>query len=255
MSSPTITAYVNLEKNSFAEFNEFHAIRIEDAAFRGLAEKMKTDLKTKGSSRVVLPWGTYTAKALAVGESGNITPVFEPSKNFITLLNDDAETYSDRDIRQEQFDPDYLKLFRDYVAYGYFYPEDTKDAPDDAVRGMWLSEEDMDWLLNEWMYMLAGLARDKQRVGKIYNVEVDEGFPHGRFDFKYGEEKIDVTFTPSKTFKQYLKDDDTAARAQVADFTEVSAAMIMANARKLERKPTEMRHEIYEGKKNKKKNR
>lgn len=217
MSSITTTTWMTQEKPSFSNFNEFIAIRLEDGIFRALAEKMKNDIRTNGISSVQLPWGTYTAEAKAAGEGGNITPAFEPSKAFLKMLNDDSG--SARDRRQDTFDSEYAQLFKDYVAYGYFYPEEVKDAPA-KDKGLKMSDTEVEYFLNGFAQVMSTIARDKQRSGKIYRLEIDAGFPHGAFDFEYKDDEIKVKFVAGKVFKQYLKDDDVASAARDADFTE-----------------------------------
>ena len=225
--TPTITAWINQEKASFDNFNDFVAIRLEDGMFRALAEKMANDIAAKKSSSVTLPWGTYTADAKSVGEGGNITPAFEPSKLFKKMLNDDGAV--SRELRQESFDPEYSQLFKDYVAYGYFHPDTTQDTPA-YEKGLRLTDDEVDYFLNDYLDVLVGIAKDKQRAGKTYRLEIDEGFPHGSFDFEYSDEgkdeTISVKFVPSKTFKQYLKNDDVASRVREAEFTVAAAAKL-----------------------------
>lgn len=224
--SPSIQAWINQEKTSFDNFNDFIAIRLEDGIFRALAEKQANDIKAKKSSIVTLPWGTYTADVKAVGEAGNVTPVFEPSKQFKKMLNDDNATLSD--FRQESFDPDYVQLFKDYVAYGCFYPDNNQDTPAHE-KGLRLTEDEVDYFLNGYMQVLVGIAKDKQRSGKTYRLEIDEGFPHGAFDFEYSDddkdEEIKVKFVPSKVYKQYLKNDEIASRVRDAEFNVAAASL------------------------------
>lgn len=226
--TPTISTWINQEKTAFDNFTDFVAIRLEDGIFRALAEKQANDIKAKKSSIVVLPWGTYTADIKAAGETGNITPVFEISKQFKKLLKDDGDAM---DLRQESFDPEYVQLLKDYVAYGYFYPESAQDVPAHE-KGLRLTDDEVDYFLNGYMNVLVTIARDKQRSGKTYRLEIDEGFPHGAFDFEYSDdgkdEDIKVKFVPSKVYKQYLKNDEVANRVREADFTAAAANMSIA---------------------------
>lgn len=224
--TPSINAWINQEKASFDNFNDFIAIRLEDGIFRALAEKQANDIKAKKSSIVVLPWGTYTADVKAAGDTGNITPVFEASKQFKKLLNDDSATLSD--YRQESFDPEYVKLLKEYVAYGYFNPDPSQETPAHE-KGLRLTDDEVEYFLNSYMNVLVTIARDKQRSGKTYRLEIDEGFPHGAFDFEYSDddkdETITVKFVPSKVYKQYLKNDAIASRVREAEFTAEAAFM------------------------------
>ena len=231
--TPTINTWINQEKTAFDNFNDFVAIRLEDGIFRALAEKQARDIKAKKSSIVVLPWGTYTADVKAVGEAGNITPAFEPSKQFKKLLNDDNAASSD--LRQESFDPEYVQLLKDYVAYGYFDPDTNQETPAHE-KGLRLTDDEVDYFLNGYMQVLVTIARDKQRAGKTYRLEIDEGFPHGAFDFEYAEddkdEEIRVKFVPSKVYKQYLKNDEIATRVREAEFTAAAASLAPLMARR-----------------------
>lgn len=222
MSTMTITSWQTQEKNSFENFNEFIATRLEDGIFRSLAEKMRLDIQANHASSVTLPWGTYTAEVKSNGDAGNITPAWEPSKILMAQLNRDDHEDEEEDLHQDTFDPEYVQLFRDYVAYGHLYPDKIgQDAPA-REKGLKLTDDEVEYFLNSYGTMLAGIGRDKQRAGKSYRLEINEAFPHGSFDFEYpDDETIKVKFVPHKVFKQYLKDDEVATAGAVANFTPV----------------------------------
>lgn len=216
MSSTTINAWIAQEKVAFENFNEFIALRLEDGIFRSLAEAMRNQLQKKKSAEITLPWGTYSAEVKGSAEGGNITPTFEPSKAFLKMLNKDDK---DHDLRQDSFDPEYVQLLKDYVAHGFFYP-DSKDheGQPDKEKGLRMGDDEVDYFLNGYAQVLVTIARDKNRSGKTYRLEIDEAFPHGSFDFEYTDDDVSVKFVPHKVFKQYLKDDSIADKARDADF-------------------------------------
>lgn len=221
MSELTIKGWVNQERNAFENFTAVLASRFEEAIFRALTLTMRNQLKRNGSASVELPWGTYSAEIVSKGEAGNVTPAWTPSKAFIKLLNGNLDKGNDADaIAQETFDPEFEKLFRDYAAYGYFYPEQNKDKTAKA-KGVRLTDDEANYFLNGYAMVLATIAKDKQRDGKIFRLEINNGFPHGAFDFEYEDDEIKVTFVADKVFKQILKDDAAAASANGFDFTEI----------------------------------
>jgi hypothetical protein len=224
MSDLTIKAFVDLERGNFENFNNVLASRFEEAWSRALVIAMRIQLKTKDHAEITLPWGTYSADNVAKGEAGNIAPKWEPAKGFLKILNDDISDQSDRAaiINQDEFDPTFMKLFKDFVAYGFFNPE----APENKDRvsknkGVRLSDDEADFFLNEYALMLCNLAKDKQRDGKIFRLEINNSYPHGCFDFEYDDNDIKVRWTADKIFKQCLKDDEAAAKADVNDFTPI----------------------------------
>lgn len=222
--SMTIETWMTLEKPAFDQFPDYVALRLEDGILRSLAECMRRQIQRDGKASVTLPWGTFTAEPITVGEGTNITPAFTPSKAFMKMLNDDEG----RDMRQETFDPEFEKLFKDYVAWGYFDPDTTNDDNTPARdKGMRLHPEEVEYFLNNYMQVLVNIARDKQRDGKTYRLEINEIFPHGAYDFTYEDDKIEVKFIANKVFKQYLKDDDIAAKAATADFSGKAANMLL----------------------------
>ena len=209
MATTTINSWMTQEKASFENFNEFIAIRLQDGIFRSLAEKMKLDLAKKGSTSVTLPWGTFSAEVKVAGEGGNITPSFEPSKAFMRMLTDDSDSAISRN--QDTFDPDYVKLLKDYVAYGTFDPDSGAPAREKGIR---MSDDEVDYFLNSYCHMLVQIARDKQRDGKTFRLNIEEGFNHGVFEFEYvDDDNIKVKFVADKAFKMYLKDDEAASKA------------------------------------------
>ena len=213
MSSISVSTWEAQEKAQFDGLDTFLIIRLEDGLFRALAEKQHNDLTNgKTTSSVTLPWGTYTADVKSMGETGNITPTFEPSKAFKKLLNDDANAAA-VEYQQEKFDEEYMKLFTDYVAYGYFYPDTVKDAPA-KEKGLRLEPNEAEYFINPYLNVLVTIARDKERAGKTYRLEINEGYPHGAFDFVYGDgdsDDVTVKFIPDKAYKQRLKNDTLAA--------------------------------------------
>lgn len=217
MSDITTKTWIELEKPSFRNFNEFIACRLEDGIFRSIAEKMKNALQATGSVKLELPWGTYSAEAKDIGEGGNITPVFESKKAYMNMLNDDSIENKEK-AHQDEFDPEFIQLFCDYVAYGEFYPE-LNGGASTKEKGIKMREDECDYFLNNFGLVIAKIANDKARDGKIYRLEINNCFPHGSFDFEYDEDGVTaMKFVPHKVFKQYLKDDEVAKRAQAANF-------------------------------------
>jgi len=220
MSSLTINTWVNLENGSFHNFFPEVAELLESGWCRALTETLRLGLKDSNKVSVELPWGTYTAELIQKGEAGNITPSWEPSKRFMTLLNGDLSK-SDKDtVNQETFDPTFVRLFTDWITHGRFYPEGAKNKEKtEKHKGIKLSDDEVNYVLNSYGMMLASIAKDKQRDGKIFPLEINGTFPHGRFDFEYDDDKITPTFVADKVFKQLLKDDAAAASAAKFDFT------------------------------------
>lgn len=224
MSDVSVKVWANLEKGAFDEFDEYYATLIEDGIFRALAERMKNMLNTMDVAEVTLPWGTYRAEVKDRGDSSVITPTWEPSKGFLKMLNDDSEGTAKYDKNyQDYFDPEYVQLFRNYVADGVFYPD---QEPNNKKRGIKLKDDEIPYFLNGFSTVLYNIAKDKQRDGKTYRLEIDAGFPHGSFDFEYEGDDIKVKFVPHKVFKQYLKDDSVTDAARVANFNIINETTV-----------------------------
>lgn len=216
MSEITIKTWVAQEAESFDNFIEPLAARFEEGWCVALAETLRKQLTNNGSGKVTLPWGTYYAEVISKGEAGNISVSWEPSKGFMKILNNDLTTDEQRDtVMQDEFDKDFHDLFRDYVAYGILYPNDpeNKDKIIDKKKSVYLADDEIIYFLNSYALMLASIAKDKQRDGKLTTVEVNNGsYPHGEFVFEYSDDDgITVKWTADKVFKQSLKDDTLAA--------------------------------------------
>lgn len=222
MSDVSIKTWVNQEKSAYEDFNEYVANTIEDGMFRALAEKMHRDLKTADISKVTLPWGTYRAEMKDRGENGVVNISWEPSEGFLKMLNDDSDSAEKYEMNyQDEFDPEFVKLFWDYVAWGSFDPDtSTKN------RGIKMEDPEVAYFLNGYASVLYNVAKDKQRDGKTYRLEIDNNFPHGSFDFEYDGDEIKVKFIAHKVFKQYLKDDKVAAVAVTADYTPITETRV-----------------------------
>lgn len=217
MSNLTIQAWEAHEKNSLMDFKPEIASRLEEAWCKALTEDMRIQMHKEGVAEVALPWGTYTAEYKDKGDTANITPVWHPSKGFMKLLNGDEEG---KDlILQDTFDDKFEELFQAYTAYGFLYPhseENKNNIPKN--KGLMLRDDEVVYLLNSYAVVLANLAKDHQQNGKIFVLEINNGFPHGQFRFEYDDNEISVTFQADKVFKQLLKDDEAALKAKYADF-------------------------------------
>lgn len=218
MSELTIKTWMAQERPAFDNFTAMVASRLEEGIFRALTVTMRNQLKATGRAFVELPWGTYTAEFVSKGEAGNVTPAWVPSAGFLQLLNGNLEKGKDEIITQQSFNSDFERLFREFVAYGTFDHENSEHTPKKGVR---LTDDETNYFLNGYANVLATIAKDKQRDGKIVRLEINNGFPHGAFDFEYDDDEIKVTFVADKVFKQILKDDAAAAAASGFDFTAI----------------------------------
>lgn len=208
-----VQAWVVQEKPAFQGFNEFISTRMTEAITRSIPEWMKRTLLSKADGKpveLVLPWGTFRAEVKVVGEGTNITPTYEPSKRFLEMLNADDSTKRTADY-QESFDDEYTKLFRDWLAWGTFDP-DEKNAPA-KEKGARIDPEEVEYFLDSFMRLMVSLARDHHRDGKEFDLDINAEFDHGRYTFEYVGDETKVRFTPSKAFKQYLKNDAIIADA------------------------------------------
>lgn len=220
MSDLTIKTWVAQEKNAFHNFREELAKLLEESMLRALAERLRIGLKDDNKAAVELPWGTYSAEFVQRGETGNVTPKWEPSEGFMNLLNGDLGRGDAGGVNQEVFDERYVELFTDWLTHGRFYEVGAKNKEKTEKRkGLVLGADEVSYFLNGYAYVLATIAKDKQRDGKIFSLEINSTFPHGRFDFEYDDDKIIPVFVPDKVFKQLLKDDAAAMAASESDFT------------------------------------
>ena len=229
MSDVTIKTWVALESEDFDDFNEYVATVLEGGMFRSMAEFFHQKLKDSDSVDLEMPWGTYHAEMKDRGDSGVVNVTWAASKGFAALMNDesDATAKFDRNY-QDTFEPEFVKMFTDYVAYGMFNPEDPKNK-DKAMkqRGILLSDSEVTYFLNGYALVLYNIAKDRQRDGKIYRLEINNAFPHGTFDFEYNDDgTIDVKFTAHKVFKQACKDDTIADKAREGDYVPLTETKV-----------------------------
>ena len=218
MSALTIQAWEAREKNSLIDFKPEIISRIEEAIFQALTETMIIQLHRDGKAEVALPWGTYSAKYVEKGDTGNVTPSWVPTKGFMKLLNGDEDG---KDVViLDEFDSEFQTLFQNYTAYGFLYPhseENKNKLPKN--KGVMLKDDEVVYLLNGYADVLATLAKDHHHNGKIFVLDINNGFSHGEFRFEYDDNEISVTFQADKTFKQLLKNDEAALKSATADFS------------------------------------
>ena len=218
MSALTIQAWEAREKNSLIDFKPEIISRIEEAIFQALTETMRLQLNRNGKAEVALPWGTYSAEYVEKGDTANVTPSWTPSKGFMKLLNGDEDG---KDVViLDEFDSEFQNLFKDYAAYGFLYPhseENKNKIPKN--KGVMLNNDETVYLLNGYADVLATLAKDHHHNGKVFVLDIDNGFHHGQFRFEYDDNEIIVTFQADKSFKQLLKNDEEALKAATADYS------------------------------------
>ena len=228
MGNLTATTWVNLEKDAFDDFNEYVSNTIEDGMFRAMAEYFHVKLLNSDHAELEMPWGTYTAEFKYRGDAGVVQIDWTPSKGFKNLLNDESGSSNKFDRNyQDSFDPEYVKLFTDYVAYGMFYPEKPENKEKAAKqRGIALSDSEVTYFLNGYALVLYNIAKDKQRDGKIYRLEINHNYPHGTFDFEYTDDGIKVTYTAHKVFKQACKNDDASEAARTGSYVPLTETKV-----------------------------
>lgn len=207
MSNVSIKSWVKVEAENYNDFGEYVATKVEGAWVRALHETMARKLKTADAVQVTLPWGTYYATKKTKDGENVIDISWEISKGFKKLLDSSSDTNTFDRSYQDEFDPEFVKLFTDYLAYGKFDPSDETKNDTTKTRGLLFDDSEVTYFLNSYVLALYEVAKDKQREGKAYRLEIDEDCPHGSFDFLYKGDDIDVKFIPHKIFKQALKDD------------------------------------------------
>lgn len=224
MSDLTVRTWVDQEKRSFDNFKQPLAVLFEEALIKSIAETLRRNLRKSGESRLALPFGIFFASVKAKGETGNITPGFEPPKGFLKALNSESDDSlsSSSAFYQDEFDPLFFKLFKDYVAYGFFDPDAPENKDKVVQKGVKLSDDEAAYFVNGYAQVLTTIAKDKQREGKLFRLEIDATYPFGIYTFEYDDNEIGVTFTFNKVFKQALKDDDVASVAAQANFTVIT---------------------------------
>ena len=213
MSEITINAWVNQEKSGFDNFTAYVATSLQNAVMAAIPKTL-ADKIDKGDDAVVeVPWGTYSATVKKVGEATNVTPSFVPARAFVKALNDDE---SHHNYKVGDMDPDLVKNISDYLAWGRFGTPTEKEMLD-LNKGMRLDiPEELEYVLASYEQLLVTLARDHQRSGKEYELEVETSdVNHGKFIFKYDDDEIVVRFEPSTAFKQQLKRDDIGVSTDV----------------------------------------
>lgn len=223
--SNTVTTWVSIETENYDHFNEYVAGKLEGGMFRAIHEYLRRKLKTSDTAQLTMPYGTYYATMKKQDGTVVADVSWEPSKGFIKLLNDDSDDAerSSKFDRQymDEFDPEFVKLFVDFMAYGMFDPtEEVKNDP--AKRQLLLDDSEVVYFLNSYMLVLYNIAKEKQRDGKAYRLEITGECPHGAFDFIYKGDKVEVKFIPNKVFKQALKDDEMAEKVNKGDFKAVT---------------------------------
>lgn len=228
MSELTIKTWCDIERNAFDNFTPMLASRFEEGILRTIVRTLRKMVAKTGSAELVLPWGTYRVETKTMGEAGNRAPSWEPSKGFIKLLNGGSMDGSQKlqAITQDEFSDDFLKDFREFVAYGFFDPDSPENKDKNIKKGVKLTDDEAVYFLNSYATVLATIGKDKERDGKIFRLEVNNGYPHGSFDFEYDDDEIKVKWVADKVFKQILKDDDAAAKSDDATFDPIREAQL-----------------------------
>lgn len=213
-------AWLAREKESFSNITMFIIARLETAILKSIAKTLKDKLADGEKAEVAVPWGTYRATIVQVGETGNINVSYEPSKDFLEILN--TKEGKAGHCEQDVFDEKLRKYFHTYTAYGCFDVNDPKNkeiVQNKDAHCLDMSPVDEEYFLCEYGTTIARVAKDKQRPDKVYRLQLGESckestdgaFDFGALEFEYNDDdSIVVKFIASPTFKQALKNDSVA---------------------------------------------
>ena len=206
----TVDRFVVDMKSQFSNFTPFIATRVEGGILKGAFETLRqklVDPKNKDSkASLELPFGTITAEIRTKNDVDNINVGIDFSKDFIRALNGEIES-----VWQDTYDDLFIKNFMDYVSYGFFDPdsEEHKKLVEKVTKCLKMKEPERDFFPNAWTNSIVNMVKDKQRDGKIFNLDLDAVWDAGTMTFEFNENSITPTFNASKTAKQYLKNGDT----------------------------------------------
>lgn len=206
----TVDRFVVDLKSQFDNFTPFIASRVEEGLLKSIFETLRqklTDPKNKDqSASLEMPFGTVTAEIRTKNDVDNVNIGIDFSKDFIKALEGDIDS-----VWQDSYDDMFLKNFSDYVSYGVFNPEseEHKKIVEQATKCLKMKEPERDYFPNAWTNTIIGMAKDKQREGKMYSLDLDATWDMGTFTFEFQDDKVIPGYTASKIAKQYLKNGDT----------------------------------------------
>lgn len=206
MSEKTVERWVVDMKSQFDNFTPFIAARVEEALLKSIAETLRLQLANctgdHKEASLEMPFGTIKADIRTKNDVDNVNVEVEFSKDFLKSLNGDIEH-----VWEEAYNDTFLTLFTDYVAYGFFNPNDDENRKrvETCNKCLRMRESEREFFPNSWTNMIIGIAKDKQRDGKTYTLDLDSVWDMGSITFEYKDDQIIPSFNASKVFKQYLK--------------------------------------------------
>ena len=225
MSEKTVERWVVDMKPQFNNFTPFIATRIEEglwkSAFETLRQKMATMPDDHKEASIEMPFGTLKADIRTKNDVDNINVEIDFSKDFIKALNGEIES-----VWQDDYNEAFLANFTDYVAYGFFNPnaDENRKRVESCNKCLRMRDAERDFFPNSWTNMIVNIAKDKQRDGKTYTLDLDSAWDVGSFIFEYKDGKIEPTYNASKVCKQYLKNGDISGTESAESDTEASLA-------------------------------
>lgn len=199
--------FLNSQKGSFEQFDECISEKIINTYTESISEFLKKGLNDKDSAEIKLPHGAYTASVRKSGEtSANINVALEFGKDFLKFINGDI----DKMPLQESFDPQFVKIFSNIVAYGHPDPE-SKEGKEYIEEhkvpiGIAMDDAEVEYFLNEISTQIGEICKEYEKPDKVYTFDIKN---HGTFEFNYGKDSTKTTakFTADKVLKQALKND------------------------------------------------
>lgn len=203
--SELIDAWIQQEQGAFEGFQGFIPIRTTESLTRTIGEYLKRRLERGEPSEIITPFGKFSAVMKTVGEGTNIAPVYEKTEGFDRLLNRD-ETETDDVDDDITYDKEFIELCQSYLAWGQYDFDEKNDVPA-KEKGSRLDKETIEYFMESFAELLAAQARDHQRDGKMFTIEVTKPWDFGMFHFDYEGDNIEPRFNAGKGFKQTLKND------------------------------------------------
>lgn len=191
---------------SFDNFTDFVCVRLETAITQSIVETLRLKLqdpKSEGVAELNTAIGKFIATVRTKDGQDNVNFTLEFNKDAEKMVNGDIDT-----CWLEEYDELYLKKMAEFTAYGVFDPESEENRKAIEAAGgkcLNLKPEERLFFPNSYFNTIIATMRDKTRDGKIYNLDINDGWDLGTVTVETNDGKSSLSFTASKQSKQYLK--------------------------------------------------
>lgn len=193
-------------KANFEQWPEEVAASVVKAYAHTVTTVLANFVTGSGEGSVNMGIGTHSVSTTKKGDSSVVTTSFKSNKELLESITNKFNINIEL-VTSDEYGNDVIDAFKDEVSKA------TQYLSFDGECGLYLVDDEALSVLNIINSSILNIANEAtDRKGKIVEIDFSskQNYDHGVYKFTMGEDEMTLTFTPSKEFKQAVKNDSAA---------------------------------------------